>query len=951
MVSQDTLETQDDDVRPQACTVECNLKAITDWHGGNSGGGDGYGSSGAAPPAAAVRITSRFSDRVLARSEPSPIKRSNAAAWRPAAEWVRCLLEPEDVRESDTVGFEIVDVATATAATAERHPAHPDAVAWFPLPFSLFAPYHQYFFELVNTPRTGSAVTTTPRAPRQEPTRMYAAVRVIPSNPMVVMAQAEVLEVRLVNARGSGLCVVGQWAENVAKYPDDRAAATLVSHVALRTLSVPGICASQLQPVAFGGVRGRPESDIQLLAAPPLSEGAQTTGGQHMYFTAKSYVLYSGTAGLVFEVFRGNSWSEGHASVAGMGREASFIAQATTDAVDTGLLPSGEDLVATASLLLNDATRASLQSGEAVYIALQWRAADAKAEWGKVQLQVQRVNTTIPREKTVVFSDVRIDGSTPIKSPRTSVHNAATTIQSSFRGYRARKSLKGLSSPTLEKISPSAAFTFDLSPPRSTPPPKLDLGSPASRTATKSMAPDDPMGVLGAEPSAQWTLFEAPQALLEMTPAVQSRGGAPSILQKVFPDTKGGVKVNQGQFEAIISNLEHHQALVTRLQSQIDVSSNTIRDQVKDLVQLRESVATVRAEGADLTRQLTQHKEALRATMVKEGVQTLPRHALVEAYALVAQKFKQEQLRETEYRTRVQRLQNARIELNDTEKEYLKLQREHLRVCAEVQRLQGRETRRKSIAAATQQQGEIILRLEALIVSSGTRIDPATSMRSEEYRTLLATNCSLLSEYAKAKKEAGGSIGAVEALAQYVDPYNRVDREHKELLEKLRGEVAELLSANTKLAAENGTMRAEQLTHEDQDLHWHLVDARAREREGTLQTAIDTETRRHNARMRELREQYSELTMSITGAQRAIQKAANVSSGGGHGLARRLGSGHRKERSIELSDPPDLGLGPLSPASRDTNVFIDSQARPMSPRTRELREYAKAIKELHKDPN
>jgi hypothetical protein len=40
------------------------------------------------------------------------------------------------------------------------------------------------------------------------------------------------------------------------------------------------------------------------------------------------------------------------------------------------------------------------------------------------------------------------------------------------------------------------------------------------------------------------------------------------------------VKVNQQQFGAIVSNLEHRQAHITRLQSQIDVSSNTIRDQV-----------------------------------------------------------------------------------------------------------------------------------------------------------------------------------------------------------------------------------------------------------------------------------------------------------------------------------------------------------------------------------
>lgn len=85
--------------------------------------------------------------------------------------------------------------------------------------------------------------------------------------------------------------------------------------------------------------------------------------------------------------------------------------------------------------------------------------------------------------------------------------------------------------------------------------------------------------VLALDPSAQWSLFEAPQALLGMS-APRELGKPPAPVPKVFAGGADKVQVNQQQFGAIVANLEHRQALISRLQSQIDVSSNTIRDQV-----------------------------------------------------------------------------------------------------------------------------------------------------------------------------------------------------------------------------------------------------------------------------------------------------------------------------------------------------------------------------------
>lgn len=85
------------------------------------------------------------------------------------------------------------------------------------------------------------------------------------------------------------------------------------------------------------------------------------------------------------------------------------------------------------------------------------------------------------------------------------------------------------------------------------------------------------------------------------------------------------------------------------------------------------------------------------------------------------------------YRKRAHRLQNVRIALNDTEREYFTIRKKHLRVCGDVQKLQNHAARRKTVAQAIARQEEIVLRLEALIVTNGSRIDPATSVRSWMY--------------------------------------------------------------------------------------------------------------------------------------------------------------------------------------------------------------------------
>ena len=67
---------------------------------------------------------------------------------------------------------------------------------------------------------------------------------------------------------------------------------------------------------------------------------------------------------------------------------------------------------------------------------------------------------------------------------------------------------------------------------------------------------------------------------------------------------------------------------------------------------MRERAGELRSKGAELTRTLAQHKEALRRTIRSEGVRDLPRHALVESYSQVAQRFQQEEARHAEYVTR-----------------------------------------------------------------------------------------------------------------------------------------------------------------------------------------------------------------------------------------------------------------------------------------------------------
>eukprot|EP00037_Helgoeca_nana_P019405 m.189192 g.189192 ORF g.189192 m.189192 type:complete len:406 (-) comp24850_c0_seq7:724-1941(-) len=323
------------------------------------------------------------------------------------------------------------------------------------------------------------------------------------------------------------------------------------------------------------------------------------------------------------------------------GREGTFITPVATRAVRTELLPKHEAFVGTAQCPLTDAARQTLQDGGTITITPKWLDPADSTEFSKVALQLRRVDTSGrgASDTPVVFTDAA--GSRASSSQESTLHNflktkkestnvVTTDVQAAFRDLQTRAGL-------------NVHHTSDF--------PMVDEDGSASARALYRIMSSEQKGmidILSLDPSAQWSLFEAPHALLGMSPP-RTCTDTPTPLPQIFVNPNDKVKVNQQQFGAIVSNLEHRQAHITRLQSQIDVSSNTIRDQVKDIVTLRENVAELKEEGSTLAQELAQHKEALGKTLRQEGVVGLPRRALVEGYSQVSQRFQQEEARQKEY--------------------------------------------------------------------------------------------------------------------------------------------------------------------------------------------------------------------------------------------------------------------------------------------------------------
>ena len=72
--------------------------------------------------------------------------------------------------------------------------------------------------------------------------------------------------------------------------------------------------------------------------------------------------------------------------------------------------------------------------------------------------------------------------------------------------------------------------------------------------------------------------------------------------------------------------------LVTVLQQKNDERAGTVRQEVDDYVQTRESIARLTSAGQQLASQLAAHEEAAKYSIERENLDAVPRTTLIQAY-------------------------------------------------------------------------------------------------------------------------------------------------------------------------------------------------------------------------------------------------------------------------------------------------------------------------------
>ncbi|CAL8261872.1 unnamed protein product [Merluccius merluccius] len=152
----------------------------------------------------------------------------------------------------------------------------------------------------------------------------------------------------------------------------------------------------------------------------------------------------------------------------------------------------------------------------------------------------------------------------------------------------------------------------------------------------------------------------------------------------------------------------------------------------EDMIGLRTRVVTLEAENSRLLGELSLHQDLGQQLLDDTDIDVMTKAEIADRIAFLKFTLASETTKAAAHRDKVQQLQNELIRRNDSEKEYVKLQKAYQKQQEEVQRCKGRVAKVASLEATVKQQEKVIEKMETMLDNKLTQRNRKSDKKHSE---------------------------------------------------------------------------------------------------------------------------------------------------------------------------------------------------------------------------